>query len=96
MGGLELRTVGCVEPDGGDGRRSGKGHRTAETGQAEDETQRARKPHWGTKAKQINIKGPQRIHLSAGGERTNRYGSGSAIDGRLCAGTWSRGSRRRG
>ena len=48
--GIALRTVGCVEPDGGDGRRGGKGYRTAEAGQAEDETQRAREPHCGTKA----------------------------------------------
>ena len=29
-------------------------------------------------------------------ERTNRYGSGNASAGRLCVGTWSLGSRRRG
>jgi hypothetical protein len=29
-------------------------------------------------------------------EWTNRYGSGSATVGRLCAGTWTLGSRHRG
>lgn len=44
--GLELRTVGSVEPDGGDGRGGREGHRTSETRQAKDETQRAYKPDY--------------------------------------------------
>jgi hypothetical protein len=33
-------------PDCGDRRSGGKGHRTTETGQAKDETQRARELDW--------------------------------------------------
>jgi hypothetical protein len=45
-GGLGLRTVRNVEPNRGDGCRGRERHRTAETRQAEDETQRAHEPDW--------------------------------------------------
>ena len=93
MRGLELRTVGSVEPDRGDGRGGGKGHRTAETGQAEDKTQCTREPHWYDPRQ---TKTSQRLLILGEREWTNRYGSGNAIAGRLCVGTWSQGSRRHG
>jgi len=41
-----MRTIGDVQPDRGDGCSSIKGDRTAKARQTEDETQRAREPHW--------------------------------------------------
>ena len=93
MRGLGLRTVGSIEPDRGDGRGGGEGHRTAETGQAEDETQRAREPHWYDPRQTKNFSA---LLISGDRKRTNRYESGNAIAGRLCVGIWSLGSRRRG
>ena len=42
----ELRTVRNVEPNRGDGGRGRESHRTTETRQTEDETQRAHEPDW--------------------------------------------------
>ena len=41
-----MRTVGKVEPDGGDGRNGRKDNPIVKHGPTEDEAQRAREPHW--------------------------------------------------
>ncbi len=91
---FELRTVGNVEPDRGNGRSGREGHRTTETRQAEDEAQRANEPYW-YDGKQTILSASAVPDSDENHERTNRHESGNATDGQLCSGIWSLESRHR-
>ena len=93
---FEMRTIGNVEPDRGDGRSGRKSDRTSKTRQAEDETQRTCKPHWSqqgkAKKKKTLVSAFSALFsfpIWGKGERTNPYELGNANVGQLCGKTWN-------